>query len=50
MLETQFSHYSKTDAKNCSNLDNLNEPEMAINTLLNVNVFRNMRYRFGCSA
>lgn len=39
MLESQFRHYSKTNVKNCLNLDNLNEPEMVINTLLSVNVF-----------
>lgn len=39
VLESQFRHYSKTNVKNCINLDNLNEPEMVINTLLSVNVF-----------
>lgn len=52
MLESQYSHNSKTDVKNCLTLDNLNEPDMVINTLLNGNVFpvQEMRYRFGCSA
>lgn len=53
MLESQFSHDSKTcQVKNCLNLDDLNEEEVVINTLLNANVFPvwDMSYRFGCCA
>lgn len=53
MLESQFSHDSKTcQVKSCLNLDDLNEEEVVINTLLNANVFPvwDMSYRFRCCA